>query len=116
MPKVLLQNETPVTQSVDAVEALLAYVGRSSDPLPTDVALDNGRLVLVLNNKKDAYYCTMARACSCPSATYRPGGACKHQRKYFPEPVAAKTASSGPLIQRGGFKPFDTLPGEKGAA
>jgi hypothetical protein len=35
-------------------------------------------------------------------------------RKYFPQAEAAKAVSSSePLIQRGGFKPFDTLPGEK---
>ena len=83
--KNLLEGRTgPVTQSVDAIKSLLAYVGRASDPMPSDVSLDNGRLVLVLSNKKDAYYCTTATKCSCPSAAYRPDASCKHQRKYFP--------------------------------
>ncbi len=83
--KNLLEGRTgPVTQSVEAVKNLLAFVGRASDPMPSDVTLDNGRLVLVLNNKRDAYYTCTARACSCPSATYRHNGPCKHQRKYFP--------------------------------
>jgi hypothetical protein len=73
----------PVTQSIDAVKSLLAFVGRASDPLPTDVSLDNGRVVLVLSNKKDAYYCLTAKACSCPANAYHPGQPCKHQRKYF---------------------------------
>ena len=84
----------PVTQSVGAVKTLLAFVGRATDPLPTDVTLDNGRLVLVLSNKKDAYYTVTARACSCPSATYRHGQTCKHQRKYFPQQETAKTVSA----------------------
>ena len=43
------------------------------------------KMVLVLSNKKDAYYVATPKACSCPSATYHPGQACKHQRKYFPQ-------------------------------
>ncbi len=93
----LLEGRTgPVTQSVEAVKNLLAFVGRSADPLPTDVGLDNGRLVLVLNNKKDAYYTCTARACSCPSATYRHNGPCKHQRKYFAEQTT-KPAAHEPM-------------------
>jgi hypothetical protein len=115
--KNLLEGQTgPVTQSVEAVKNLLAFVGRSADPLPTDVTLDNGRIVLVLNNKRDAYYTCTARACSCPSATYRHNGPCKHQRKYFPEAKAAtKNTASEPLIQRGGFRPVDLLPSEEKA-
>lgn len=64
----------PVTQSVGAIKNLLAYVGRSSDPLPLDVSLDNGRLVLVLSNDKKCYYVTTVSACSCPSAIYRHNG------------------------------------------
>jgi hypothetical protein len=114
--KNLLEGRTgPITQSVAAVKNLLAFVGRSADPLPTDVTLDNGRLVLVLSNKKDAYYTTTATKCSCPSATYR-AGPCKHQRKFFPEATAAtKPAASEPLIKRGGFRPVDTLPSEEKA-
>lgn len=82
----------PVTQSIESVKALLAFVGRGSDPLPSDVTLDNGRMVLVLNGKKDAYYTCTARACSCPAATYKPGP-CKHQRKYFPQAEATKLVS-----------------------
>ena len=95
----------PVTQSCDAVKTLLAFVGRASDPLPTDVTLDSGCMVLVLNNKKDAYYTCTARACSCPSATYR-SGPCKHQRKYFPQAEATKPVSANDSI-----KPAATWPG-----
>ena len=88
--KTLLASGSPITQSIDAVKSLLAYMGRASDPLPTDVSFDNGRLVLVLNNKKDAYYTVTAKACSCPSAIYRHNGPCKHQRKYFPQPKKSR--------------------------
>jgi hypothetical protein len=115
--KNLLEGRTgPITQSVAAVKNLLAFVGRSADPLPTDVTLDNGRLVMVLSNKRDAYYTVTAKACSCPSATYR-AGPCKHQKKFFPEATAAtKPTASEPLIKRGGFRPVDMLPSEERAA
>jgi hypothetical protein len=113
--KNMLEGRTgPVTQSVDAIKSLLAYVGRASDPLPSDVSLENGRMMLILSNKKDAYYTCTAKTCSCPSAAYRPGQSCKHQRKFFGESrVVTKPKSSEPLVKRGGFKPFDELPGEK---
>jgi hypothetical protein len=43
---------------------------------------EGSRCVLVLSNKKDCYYVTTSRACSCPAATFN-HGPCKHQRKYF---------------------------------
>ncbi len=87
----LLESRSgPVTQSVDAVKTLLSFVGRASDPMPTDVTLDNGRLVLVLSNKRDVYYTATARACSCPAAAYNPGKQCKHQRRYFAQPKPAE--------------------------
>ncbi|TFH52115.1 MAG: hypothetical protein E4G89_01710 [Methanothrix sp.] len=104
----------PITQSVGAVKNLLAFVGRSADPLPTDVSLDNGRLVLVLSNKRDTYYTLTARACSCPGNQFRHN--CKHIRKYFPqEQAATKPAATGSLIKHGGFKPFDEMSGEEKA-
>jgi hypothetical protein len=81
----------PVTQSRDAVKTLLAFVGRASDPMPSDVTLDNGRLVLVLNNMKDAYYTCTARACSCPGNQFRHN--CKHRRRYFPQEPAEKAST-----------------------
>jgi hypothetical protein len=111
--RTILKVENPTTQSIDSVKSLLAYVGRASDPLPTDVSLESGRVVLILSNKKDCYYVATSKACSCPSATYRHRGPCKHQRKYFAEiKTATKPDDTGSLIQRGGFKPFDEMPGE----
>ncbi len=78
--------ESPKTQSIDAVKALLAFKKVACNPLPQEVSLDDGRLVLVLSNKKDAYYVVTPTGCSCPAATYHPGQPCKHSRKYFPKP------------------------------
>ncbi len=104
--KNLLEGRSgPVTQSIDAVKNLLAFVGRGVDPLPTDVTLDNGRMVLVLSNEKDCFYTVTATKCSCPSSTYR-GGACKHQRKYFAE-QAEKPGATEP----GSIRPAGKWPG-----
>ncbi len=102
--KNLLEGRTgPVTQSLDAIKSLLAFVGRASNPLPSDVSLDNGRLVLVLSNKKDAYYTCTARACSCPGNQFRHN--CKHMRKYFPQ------SEKPPATEPGSIKPAGKWPG-----
>jgi hypothetical protein len=96
--KNILEGRTgPITQSVDAVKALLTWKKIASDPLPADVSLDNGRLVLVLSNKKDVYYTVTPSRCSCPSATYHPGQPCKHIRHYFPQEQAATVAKYGSI-------------------
>ena len=96
--KVILEGHNgPVTQSVAAIKALLQYKKISTDPLPADVSLDNGRLVLVLSNKKDVFYTVTPTKCSCPSATYHPGQPCKHIRKHFPQEQAATVAKSGSI-------------------
>jgi hypothetical protein len=112
----LLEGRTgPVTQSLDAIKKLLAYVGRASDPMPSDVSLDNGRLVLVLSNKKDAYYTVTEKKCSCPAATYHQGP-CKHQRKYFSVAKVEQSTETGSIRpDTRAFRPFDTLPGEEKA-
>ena len=83
---------SPVTQSREAVKQLIAYHNHGQEPqeMPDFYRL-SGEMVLVRNNKKDAYYVTTPKSCSCPSATYRPGSPCKHQRKYFPQPKATNT-------------------------
>jgi hypothetical protein len=88
--KLIYENTTPKTQSVDAVKALLSFKKVASNPLPQEVSLDGGRLVLVLSNKKDAFYAVTSRACSCPAATYNPGKPCKHSKKYFPQPKKSR--------------------------
>jgi hypothetical protein len=104
--KTIIDISKPTTQSIDSVKALLAWKGHPTNPLPCDVSLENGRLVLVLSNKKDCFYVVTARECSCPSATYRHNGPCKHQRKYFPEAKAATKPTASILPERKPFKPF----------
>ena len=78
---------SPVTQSREAVEQLIAYFNHGQQPeeMPSFYRLSSD-MVLVQSNKGDAYYVTTAKSCSCPSATYNPGKPCKHSRKYFPQP------------------------------
>jgi len=105
--KNLLEGRTgPVTQSVDAVKSLLIHMGEAINPLPSDVSLDNGRLVLILSNKKDAYYTCTARACSCPGNQFRHN--CKHQRAHFPQQQAAKPAA---MVREGSIRPTGKWPG-----
>ena len=90
--KTLLASGRPATQRIDAVKALLAWKKVASDPLPEFVEMGDGdhRLVLVLSNKKDAYYTVTAKSCSCPAAIYNPGKPCKHSRKYFTQPKKSR--------------------------
>jgi hypothetical protein len=98
--------EAPVTQSTAAIVELLNFLGKTSNPLPD--AVDLPGMALVLSNKKDVYYVTAANSCSCPSASYRPGLKCKHQRRYFPEIGAAKEAAGG---DTGSIRPIGKWPG-----
>ena len=115
--KNLLEGRTgPITQSIDAVKALLTWKGRASSPLPEFVEMGKGdsRLVLVLSNKRDVYYCVTAKACSCPAHNFGHGQRCKHQRKYFAEQIAkpAETDSIRPKFDKS-FRPFSELPSEE---
>ena len=116
--KTIINIEKPITQSVEAVKALLSWRGRAADPLPSFIEMgkEESRLVLVLSNKQDAYYTVTARDCSCPAAIYH-HGPCKHQRKYFPE-VNAATKPAAIVMERKPFKPFieDELRPAKAAA
>lgn len=105
--KNMLEGRTgPITQSFEAVKALLTWKGRAVDPLPSVVEFasegEESRLVLVLSNKKNGYYTVTAKACSCPSATYHPGQPCKHQRKYFGTRSNA-AAEGGSIRPTGGW-------------
>jgi hypothetical protein len=111
--RTILKVENPTTQSIDSVKSLLAYVGRGCDPLPTDVSLEGGRVVLILSNKRDCYYVATQKACSCPANTWHPGQSCKHQRKFFSVAKVEQSTASEPLVKRSGFKPFDEMPGEE---
>jgi hypothetical protein len=84
--RILVQMQNLVTQKPEAVEALAAYLNK----LIEAGVLDLGSAKLVKSNKGDAFYTVTAKACSCPAMTYHPGMACKHQRKYFPQPKKSR--------------------------
>ena len=104
--KTILNVESPKTQAIDSVKALLSWKGRAADPLPAFVEMSEGdnRLVLVLSNKKDCFYVVTARDCSCPARGWHPNQPCKHQRKYFPEVKATKPTAI--IMERKPFRPF----------
>jgi hypothetical protein len=99
--RVLLDNEYPVTQSVESVKSLAAFLGVQEE-LPTVLSLDGVKLIL--SNKKDSYYTCTEKKCSCPAATYH-SGPCKHIRKHFGVKPEATQESEEPLIKHGGFRP-----------
>jgi len=100
--KTIINIEKPITQSVEAVKALLSWRGRAADPLPSFIEIGEGdnRLVLVLSNKRDAYYTCTARDCSCPARNWHPNGPCKHMRKHFPEEIAKADTMKHPNQER----------------
>ena len=89
--------ENPTTQRTDAVEALAAYMNKSIE----GGVLDLGSLKLVKSNKGDAFYGVTATKCSCPSAAYRPGQSCKHQRKYFGAKLTSKPTEAASIRPTG---------------
>lgn len=68
----------PKTQSIEAVKALLSWMGCSIEPLPDHVQLDGAQLTL--SSKGDVYYTTTPTSCSCPAAVYHPGVPCEHMK------------------------------------
>jgi hypothetical protein len=83
--KILLAS--PVTQTAESIKQLIKYFHHGQEPAEMpDFWRITASMVLVRNNKGDAYYVTTPKSCSCPSANYRPGKPCKHQRTYFPQP------------------------------
>lgn len=93
--KKFLEITSPVTKSLEAVKQLITCHNYGQEPLemPTFYRL-TGEVVLVLNNKKDAYYVTTPKTCSCPAATYHPGQLCKHARRYFPQSMGEAATES----------------------
>jgi len=115
--RTLIEMQNPVTQSLEAIKSFLTWKGRAVDPMPSTIEFmqDEGRMVLVLSNKKDSYYVTTSTKCSCPSQTYR-GGRCKHMRRFFPQEQAATVAESGSIKPTGAWPgsengPVDQIPG-----
>lgn len=89
--KTIVQIESPVTQSREAVKQLIAYFNHGQEPeeMPAFYRL-SGDMALVQSKKGDVYYIATPKSCSCPSATYNPGKPCKHSRKYFPPPKKSR--------------------------
>jgi len=100
--KTIINIEKPQTQTLEAVKAFLSWRGRAADPLPSFIEMgkEDSRLVLVLSNKRDAYYVTTARDCSCPAANWHPNQRCKHQRKHFPESEAIHRQSMAETLRQ----------------
>ncbi len=104
---IVYENSAPVSQSVDAVRALIAFYNHGNEPveMPAFYRL-TGEMVLVQSAKKDVYYVCTPKDCSCPAKTYNPGKPCKHQRRFFSVMPKVAEQKDEPLIKRGGFKPF----------
>jgi len=77
--KTILNPENPVTQTVDAVKALLAYMHRPAEPLPEFVELQD-RVRLTRSKDGKGYYLTTPKNCSCPARAFNPGAPCKHMK------------------------------------
>jgi mRNA degradation ribonuclease J1/J2 len=74
--KVLLQGNLGQTQTINSGKALAQFLGLEED-LPQVINLANG-VRLTLSSKKDCYYYTNSRSCSCRVGLY--GKICKHRR------------------------------------
>ena len=73
----LLEDISPCTQDIASFKALAQYLGMKEE-LPGTIALANGAR-LTLSSKKDCYYMTTAKSCSCKGFTY--GRTCKHVKE-----------------------------------
>lgn len=113
--RTILAVASPLTQSAEAVKQLIAYQTHGQEPaeMPDFYRLTCD-MVLVLSNKRDAYYVVTPNACSCPAAAYHPGQPCKHQRKYFSQELKQEAVDSIKPIGKwpGGHNgPVDEIPG-----
>jgi len=72
----LLEGLSPVTQSAEAGKALAKFLGLSEE-LPESISMANGAR-LNLSSKKDCYYYTSEKGCSCKAGTY--GRMCRHRK------------------------------------
>jgi hypothetical protein len=76
MSKILFQDQSPVTQTINSAKALAQFLGLE-EALPQVISLANGAR-LSLSSKRDCYYFTNSRSCSCKAGQY--GRDCKHKR------------------------------------
>ncbi len=76
--KNLLEGRTgPTTQTIGSGKSLAQYLG-IKEALPQIISLANGAR-LTLSTKKDCYYFTNAKGCSCRAGQF--GKECKHKRE-----------------------------------
>ena len=72
----MLEGISPVTQTTDSGKALAAFL-EMKEELPEIIALANGAR-LVLSTKRDCYYMTTPKSCSCRAGQF--GRMCKHRK------------------------------------
>jgi hypothetical protein len=76
MSENMLGGLNPVTQTIESGKALAKFLGLSEE-LPETIALANGAR-LNLSSKKDCYYYTFEKGCTCKAGTY--GRICRHRK------------------------------------
>jgi len=74
--KTFIQGNLGVTQTINSGKALAQFLGLE-EALPQVIPLANGAR-LSLSSKRDCYYFTNSRSCSCRAGQY--GRDCKHKR------------------------------------
>jgi hypothetical protein len=76
MSENLLEGISPVTQTIESGKALAGFLGIKKE-LPETIALANGAR-LNLSSKKDCYYYTSEKGCTCKAGTY--GRICRYRK------------------------------------
>ena len=87
--KVIYQGNQGTTQTIDSGKALAQFLGLE-EKLPQVISLANGAR-LSLSAKRDCYYFTNSRGCSCRAGQF--GKICKH-RKGLQEGASLSPSSS----------------------
>jgi len=98
MSKILYQDLSPVTQTIDSGKALAQFLSLGED-LPQVIPLANGAR-LSLSSKKDCYYFTNSRGCSCRAGQF--GRDCKHKKALLGEvssPSSSSSSSPAPSLR-----------------
>jgi hypothetical protein len=89
----LLEGLSPITQTIESGKALAKFLGMKEE-LPEIIAMANGAR-LTLRCKKDCYYYTSEKGCTCKAGQY--GRLCKH-RKTLERPSRWATGGNGPVM------------------
>ena len=76
MSRIIFQDQSPVTQTINSGKALAQFLGLE-EALPQVIPLANGAR-LSLSSKEDCYYFTNSRGCSCRAGQF--GRDCKHKK------------------------------------